>query len=120
MKCLRRNKQKIYHAEYIEKTEILDENGLKTGEFINSYTDPAELMVNVSAAKGTSELEQFGVNADYTHTFVTDDMTCPINEHSVIWYGITPENGRGHNYVVRTVARSLNSITYAIKEVSTT
>ena len=127
MRSLIQNKQKIYYALFDKKTAILDEYGNKTGEYEVSYKTPVEFHINVSAARGTADVEQFGINLNYTKTMVTNDLSCPIDENSVLWVGkdafetveevttVTP-----HNYVVVSVARSINSITYAIREVTVT
>jgi hypothetical protein len=123
MRTLERNKQKIYYALYVSKTDVVDENGNYTGGQELTYGDIYDKMINVSPAKGTTEVEQFGLNSDYSKTLVTCDMSCPINEDSVLWIGIEPyvtENDETvivpPNYKVTKVARSINSITYAVIE----
>ena len=128
MRSLARNKQKIYYSLYTgQSSDIRDEYGNVTGEPQLTYADPVEYHINVSAARGTADLEQFGINENYTKTMVTNDVNCPISETTRLWIDkeamvtedevttITP-----HNYVVVSVARSINSVTYAIKEVSVT
>lgn len=116
MRSLIRNKQRIYYALLESRDEIRDEYGNLTGESNLVYGDPIEYHINVSAARGTAELDQFGINAIYSKTMVTNDLNCPIDETTHIWVDKGPTEP--HNYVVTSVARSLNSITYAIKEVS--
>ena len=125
MRSLIRNKQKIYYALYDKKTDIVDEWGNKTGEYDVTYQEPVEYYINVSAARGTADLEMFGINATYTKTMTTNDMNCPIEETSVLWINREPTAIVGkvitaipHNYVVVSVARSINSITFAIREVN--
>jgi len=127
MRSLVRNKQKIYYALYDKKEIQRDEYGNETGEPVITYNNPVEYHINVSAARGTADVEQFGINLNYSKSMVTNDLTCPITETTRLWIDkeayetvgevttITP-----HNYVVVSVARSINSITYAIKEVSVT
>jgi len=127
MRSLERNKQKIYYALFDKKTEIRDEDGNATGEFEVTYKTPVEYHINVSAARGTADVEQFGINTVYSKTMETNDLACPIDEYAALWIGkeafetvgqvttVTP-----HNYVVVMVAKSINSISYAIKEVSVT
>ena len=118
MRSLIRNKQKIYYALLIGMNEIRDEYGNLTGESDLQYGEPTEYFINVSAARGTADVEQFGINAIYTKTMVTNDLDCPIDETTHLW--INREPTQPHNYVVTSVAKSLNSVTYAIKEVSVT
>jgi len=147
MRNLSRNEQIVYYALFNSMTEKVDDYGNKTGTFSIEYATVQRVGVNVSASRGTSDLEQFGINLNYTKTLVTCNMKCPISETSVLWlgYGLIfdydateiPSNGDvrvkdgviveykdgnwvdvPHNYVVVGVAKSLNSITYAVKEVT--
>lgn len=123
MRSLERNKQTVYYALYTGKTEILDADGNRTGQFIEGYSDPVKISVNVSAARGTADMEQFGIEVNYTHTICTNDMSLPIDTDSILWVGITPdadgEDGAvKHNYCVVTVGTSINNKMIAIREVS--
>ena len=123
MKALERNKQKIYYANYTGRSVITDTNGLETGEYEVTYTNPASANVNVSASRGEAYLDLFGTDLNYTNTIVTD-KDLGIDENSILWVGkeayqttsttsvITP-----HNYIVASVAKSLNSVVYAIRKV---
>lgn len=123
MRALERNKQKIYYANYSGRSVITDENGLETGEYRVTYTNPASANVNVSASRGQAEIDLFGTDLNYTNTIVSD-TDLGIDEHSILWVGkeayqststtsvITP-----YNYIVASVAKSLNSVVYAIRKV---
>ena len=115
MRSLNRNETTIYYALYNGKTEEVDADGLYTGVVVAAYKAPVSIRASVSAARGTSDIDLFGVNTNYTKTVIVDDMSCPIDEHSRLWIGTTPAHP--HNYEVVLVARSLNHITYAVKQV---
>lgn len=119
MRTLNRNKQPLYYALYKGKTEAVDDYGNKTGEYTTEYYTPVKVYMNISPARGNIVLEQFGINTQYTHILVTDDMNCPIDKDTILWIGKTPDTNGAvkHNFVVKQVARSLNSISYAISEV---
>ncbi len=116
MRTLELNKQPMWYALLLGKTEVIDEYGNHTGVFELNYSDPVLYPVNMSQSRGTSDVDQFGISADYDRSFVTTDMDCPIKEDSIIWFGADPET-EPHNYVVHQIANSLNSITYAIRGV---
>lgn len=116
MRGLKRNKQNIYYALYEGKRELTDEYGNKTGESEVLYSAPVLVKMSISAAKGNSELDLFGININYTKTIITDDTNCPIKEDSILWIGNSPQK-EPHNYVVVQTAKSLNNIAYAVKEV---
>lgn len=115
MRNLRRNETTIYYSLYIGSSEQTDDSGLFTGGIVNTYSTPVALEASVSAARGTAEIDLFGVNTSYTNAVIVDDPDCPIDEHSILWVGIPTTEP--HNYEVVRVARSLNHVTYAVQQV---
>ena len=124
MKTLLRNQRTFWYANIIDKTPIVDsETGYETGETYIGYSEPVACRANISAARGTADLDAFGINANYSKTIVTEDITLPIDKSTILWIDKEPdEYGEAgdikHDYVVVAVAKSINSITIAIKEVS--
>ena len=66
----------------------------------------------------------YSASTSYSKTVIVDDTNCPIDEHSRLWIDRTPTDALGadiaHNYEVVMVAKSLNHITYAVKQVDFT
>jgi len=119
MRALERNKQTIYYANYTGRSTITDSNGLKTGEYELTYSNPVKAKVNVSASRGQAEIDLFGTDLNYTNTIVTD-KDLGIDENSIIWVGKEAYQGSvitPHNYIVASVAKSLNFFVYAIRKV---
>ena len=111
MRNLERNKTTIKYVLYTGFTDEVDSNGLYTGTKIPTYTQPIEIKASVSASRGTTDLDLFGINVPYTHTVIVDDITCPIDENSILYINNKP-------YAVLLVAKSLNHISYAIRELN--
>ncbi len=122
MKCLERNKQDFYYLLFEKKEEIKDEKGRRTGESRIVYRNPVKFRANISAAKGETSTEQFGSDLKYDKVIVIDDINCPIDENSVLFVDKAPEvDSEGNpsfDYIVKKVARSLNSVSLAISKVS--
>ena len=117
MKCLDRNKRPLYYALYTGKTEVTDSYGNATGEYHETYSEPVLLNINQSGGRGDLESDLFGADVVYSKTIVTTDMACPIDEYSVIWIDKDPTKDP-YNYVVAAPpAKTLNSITIALREV---
>lgn len=119
MKALERNKQTIYYSNYEGMTDLVDENGLFTGDSEITYTEPTKARVNVSASRGEAYIDLFGTDLNYTNTIVTD-KDLGIDEHSILWVGkeaYQDSQKTPHNYIVVSVAKSLNSIVYAVRKV---
>ena len=124
MRTLTRNKIRIYYANYHDKIPIKDEYGNLTGEYHLSYDKPVQIMANVSAARGESTTRQFGEDVSYDRIIVLDDPAFPIAETSILWIDTLPEitedgtTKTPHDYIVKQVAPSLNSISIAVSKVS--
>ena len=124
MRTLVRNKIRIYYANYHGKTPLRDEYGNLTGEYDLSYDKPVPIMANVSAARGESTTRQFGEDVSYDRIIVLDDPSFPIAETSVLWIDTSPEIAEDgttktpHDYIVKQVATSLNSVSIAVSKVT--
>lgn len=124
MRLCARNLKKVYYATYLGQLEIKDSAGNDTGRFTPSYSNPVELIASISAARGTAETEQFGVNLDYEKVMISDNMTLPISETSVLWVDTEPviapdgSTQTPYDYKVLKVAKSINYASYAIKKVN--
>lgn len=118
MRSLNKNKRPIYYANRISETKLYDEHGNETGEFIPIYSSAKQLYCNVSAASGEDAVQAFGSFTGYTRTICVSDVDCPIDEETIIWFGVAPP--KPHNYIVIKKADSKNGVLYALQEVSVT
>jgi len=121
MKLLRRNLTPVYYCLYKSREAIVDEDGYETGEPAITYEEPVQLLCNVSSARGTAQAETFGNLESYDKVIITDDMSCPIDENTVLFVDTEPDfkDGKpiGYDYKVFRVAKSLNVISIAISKV---
>lgn len=122
MKTLNRNKSPFWYLLYDRKVSAKDEYGNETGEEIVFYKPAVVMSANISAATGSAQVEQFGNFVGYDKVIVTDDLSCPIDENTVLFIDKKPqydEDGKPlYDYQVRRVAKSLNSISYAVSKVT--
>ena len=144
MRVLARNKKVLWYANRVSSSQIVDSNGLKTGNKRQTYSDPVKVRMSMAissgannlGSQGIAELEPYGIVTGYTARAVTEDLNCPMDEQAKIWYGIEPNhtemrtktvNGQTvteevtvpnpHNYVVVRKATSLTHLIYYLKEV---
>lgn len=144
MRLLERNKKVIWYATRASSSPVMDTNGLRTGEREQTYNTPVKARMSMAissgannlGSQGIASLEPYGLVTGYTARAVTEDMNCPMDEQSRIWYGIEPthtetrnsvvdgqtvsedvEVPNPHNYKVVRKARSLNHLIYYLKEV---
>lgn len=124
MRTLSRNKTVFYYALYEGKEPLADEYGNATGEYGVRYSKPEKFKANISAANGKAETEQFGTNVDYDKVIVGDGIFPNIDEYSVLWIDTAPvfnaegETDTPHDYIVKKVAKSLNSVSVAVSKVN--
>lgn len=132
MRCLLRNKVRFFYALYDKKEEIIDEYGNMTGEYAVTHGNPVECYGNISAARGEMATCQFGENEAYDKILVLDNASPKIDEYTVLWIDTIPKlnkdgtlrkNSVGevdtpYDYIVKKVARSLNSVSIAIRKVN--
>lgn len=123
MRCLQRNKTKFYYSEYIQREALQDEYGNFTGEYSIEYGKPVEAFANISAAKGETQILQFGENEIYDKVIVLENSETNIDEHSILWIDTLPviepdgTTKTVHDYIVKKVATSLNVTSIAISKV---
>lgn len=121
MKCMDRNKSECWYLLYDGKTMNMSDDGYETGQMSVKYKDAVKMLANISPASGAAQVEQFGQFVSYDKVIVTDDMSCPISEDTVPFVDKEPEyDGEKplYDYVVKRVAKSLNSISIAISKVN--
>ena len=120
MKLMKRNLSSIHYCLYTERTPLTDADGNETGEYKVGYSEPVELKCNVSPATGYAQVNMFGNLESYDKVIITDNMDCPIDENTVLFIDKDPEFKDGKptfDYTVRRVAKSLNTISYAVSKV---
>jgi hypothetical protein len=124
MRTLTRNKIRIFYANYRDKKPLKDEYGNLSGEYEVTYGNPVAVLANVSAARGESTTRQFGEDVSYDRIIVLDDPAFPIAETSILWIDTPPEIAEDgttktpHDYIVKQVAPSLNSVSIAVSKVN--
>ena len=124
MRTLLRNKIRIFYANYRDKIPLKDEYGNMTGEYRIAYENPVVIRANVSAARGEATTRQFGDDEGYDRVIVLDDPRIPITTTSILWIDTLPEiaedgsTNTPHDYIVKQVATSLNSVSIAVSKVN--
>ena len=121
MRCLNRNKSAFYYATYEGLKPIIkaDEYGneFDTGEYEPEYSAPVLCRGNVSPVTGFTGTEIFGVSDGYDRVIVLENPKIAIDEFSVLWIDADPAEVP-YNFVVKKVARSLNSVAIAVSKVT--
>ena len=109
MKLLRRNTFRFaYYANTGTETETI-RDGLHTGEYAPAYAAPVYYRGNISAPYGNASDNLFGINTQYTHILLMDDVKAPISEDGlIVWNGAT--------YEIKAVRPTINVLAIALKK----
>lgn len=129
MRLLKRNKVPFYCAYYEGRKELVDEYGNETGEYKLKYSTPVLYKGNISAAEGEAQIREFGSDISYDRVIKLDknEKNNKIDEYSVLWIDHKPvlnadgslsDTSPSYDYVVSTLAPSLNILSIAIKKVN--
>lgn len=121
MRTMRINKRAFYYCLYSDTVTQYDDYGNENGTQV-VYEEPVQMKANISQATGQSNTEQFGNLENYDKVIVTDDLDCPIDENSVLFIDKEPEYSLSgdpmYDYTVRRVAKSINSVSIAVRKVN--
>lgn len=121
MRCLLKNKVPFWYSLYEESAPITDENGMFTGENTTRYSEPAQAWANISPASSAAVVQPFGTDIRYDKVIVIENPKFPINEHSILRLDGNPVYDSSGNmipdHIVVRVSRSLNSVSYAVRQV---
>lgn len=120
MRCMERNKVPFHYCLYDKAEPLLDEQGHRTGEKRIFYKEAVLFQANISSAMGDAQEEMFGKDTPYDKVIVIEDPKFPMDENTVLFVDKEPEyDEQGqplYDYRVEKVARSLNSVSYAISK----
>lgn len=122
MRTLNRNRQLIYYATFVSKSEVKDEYGNPTGAWQITYSSPIKAMWNVSFVKSDAEVEMFGISAMSTLRIVAPKDGFPLDEASILWCGKEPATPYDatkplHNYAIAGIRPSLNELVFYARKV---
>ena len=118
MRTLKRNKRPVAYAFYQGVTELTDADGLLTGEYEVSYTEPVKTLMNVSGGRGQADIALFGLTQTFARTATTEDLKTPFNTQTVFWVETDPDT-EPFDYRVVAVSRTINQVVLALAEVET-
>lgn len=125
MRCLKKNKQKMYYALYLSSTDVTTgESIVVDGETIpvevgatsKGYGDPIMFYGNISMSGGSVYETEYGIDvSSYSAVLVMNKDEIPIDEHSLIWFESEPTNKA--DYKVVKAVPSLNVSKYLLQRI---
>ena len=115
MRCLKRNMTEFSYAPWTGSTETKVGN-LYSGERTPTYGTAVTVKGNISAAAGTTDVMPFGGEQDYDKVIVMEALPDGLNEYAAVW--IEAPTSDAPDYVVRRVAKSINSVSIAVRHVN--
>lgn len=117
MRSLMRNRRAIAYKNYLRTEYEEDTLGRKTGHRVVVYSDVATVYGTVSAPTGSTSLQMFGTDENYSKVIVLDKPDIQITENSVFWIDKQYVEGEAHDYIVRRVVRNRNFLFIGLRKV---
>lgn len=124
MRTLRNNMRPFWYAKYTETQENANPaetnaygEPIYSGEPTVMHGNPIRAMGNISPAGGAVGQEMFGTLEGYDRIILPANENLPVDENSVIWIDRSPAKGE-YDYIVKRIARGLNTTLIAVKKVS--
>ena len=122
MKVLKRNCITVFYALVDSEEDTYDEYGNLTGSPKLTYKAPIRARMAFGTRNGGIEITAHGLENNYEQVLLTDDLSCPIADGTILWIGKCPMDGEGkmtpHTHIVKAIIPSLNNIAYRIAEVA--
>ena len=122
MRTLSRNRQPLWFATFVSKTESQDEYGNITGGWVVAYSAPVKAMYNIGFVESDAEVAMFGIQSKDTLRIVAPRDGFPLDGASILWFGKEPETpydatSPKHNYAIAGIRPSLNELVFYAKRV---
>lgn len=117
MRSLMRNRRAIAYKNYLRTEYEEDASGRKTGHRVVVYDEVATVYGTVSAPTGSTSLQMFGTDENYSKVIVLDKPDIQITENSVFWIDKPYAEGKAHDYIVRRVVRNRNFLFIGLRKV---
>lgn len=116
MRNLKRNTQIVYFKTFVGTTPNTNADGFLTGEETITYSELKTCDLCVSSNRGSNDANMFGTLEEYDRIATTSDVTCELDENSIVWIEADPNNST-HDYIVKRRAPWKNSIAFALSRV---
>lgn len=113
MRLLKRNCVEFTYEHYLGASDYDPETETYSGEPEPQYGGGGTYRGNLSVPSGFAQNTLFGVNTQYTHVILMDDVNADIQESGRITIG-------NDTYEVIAVRKSLNVISIAVRQMTRT
>ena len=124
MRNLNINKRVLVALNYMGKTDVVDDDGNETGESKINYGAEIVFKAHISGARGSSQVEVFGVELNYDKTFVLTKQEYKklrFTENTIFFVDKKPEYDKNgdplYDYRVERIAESVNEVVIALRKV---
>ena len=125
MRITTRDKRQVWFETYYgktEKTETINGETVRLGEYDISYGEMAFVYAYVSIPKGMAQatsgnatIEPYGTETSYRR-YIISEVDLDLTTESRLWIEVDPSTGDDPDYRVTRIGRSYNHYIYEVKE----
>lgn len=117
MRCLERNKRRMWLSKPTEGEVVDEATGLGTGELVQGWSEPVPVRVNAAPQTGDASGSPFGTDAGYALVLVADGNPWGIEEGDVLWLRQTrpATDDFADAYTVVRVSTSINYVAFGLE-----
>lgn len=115
MRTLEINKSVLYSVEITGKTELLDSDGFKTGEYTTTYGVPTEIRIALYPANGGVVERIFGKDVSLDMVAISNDVI--LTEKTLLFKTVPVSNyDNTYDYIVSSIKNSINTYNYGLRQ----
>ena len=116
MRNLDRDRKRVFVARLGGMEMGYDEDGLPTGETVQTYSEPEPFYPTISMTRGNAVDDMFGNMLEYDRTLTVDDPDFEVSESDILWIDAQPSGDP--DYSIKAVRRSGSYTVIAVKKVA--
>lgn len=114
MRTLELNKKDLWIVEPVSKTEVVDSEGFKTGEYVTTYSTPVKIRLSLYPASGKIVRDIFGIDYSCDQLAVSNDIVFTVN--TLIFESEPSSNySTTYDYRVDKIQKSINVYQYGLR-----
>lgn len=114
MRSLNLNKTSLWRVDINSKTEIKDDDGYFTGDYVIEYSTPTKIALHLYPSNSEITKKLFGI--DDSFDMIANSNEIVLNQDTLLFLSEPSDNyDSTYDYSVSSISKSLNSYNYGLR-----